>query len=134
MGRKISKLELADKFQFIIDEILAGIEIFYNISRVFSFESDEYKKPYLDAFNKVNDHLLNFSVGLVDKMDNSEACYIIYKILKTFCTTSYTDLPDIIRDTTNFEKWMKVHFFVLQFKSQGELIKKTNNSEEIKIL
>merc|ERR1712151_897480 len=44
------------------------------------------------------------------------------------------DLPDIIRDTTNFEKWMKVHFFVLQFKSQGELIKKTNNSEEIKIL
>ena len=64
--------------------------------------------PYLNAFNRLNDHLLNFAVGLVDKMDNTEACYIIYKILKTFCQTSYTDLPDIIRDPTNFEKSLRL--------------------------
>ena len=144
--RKISKLELSDKFAFIIDEIIssfssgednkifAGIEVFYHISRIYSFESENYKMPYLNAFNRLNDHLLNFAVGLIDKMDNSEACYIIYKILKTFCLTSYTDLPDIIRDPSNFEKWMKIHFYVLQKKTQGELIKKTNKPEELKIL
>merc|ERR1712032_308855 len=144
--RKISKLELSDKFAFIIDEILAsfssgednkifaGIEVFYNISRIYSFESENYKMPYLNAFNKLNDHLLNFAVGLLDKMNNSEASYIIYKILKTFCQTSYTDLPDIIRDPSNFEKWMKIHFYVIQMKTEGELIKKSNKSEEIKIL
>merc|ERR1712032_242579 len=144
--RKISKLELADKFAFIIDEILAafasgednkifaGIEIFSQISRIFCFESDTYKLPYSNAFNRLNDHLLNFSVGLIEKMDNTDACYIIYKILKTFCQTSYTELPDIIRDPSNFEKWMKIHFYVLQKKSEGELTKKTNKAEEIKIL
>lgn len=144
--RKICKLELGDKFSFIIDEILqsftsgedkkifAGIEIFYNISRIFSFESESYKMPYLKAFNILNDHLLNFAVGLVDKLDNNEACIIIKKILKTFCETSHTDLPDIIRDPNNFEKWMRIHFFVLQKKTPGDLIKKTNNPEEIKIL
>lgn len=144
--RKISKLELKDKFAFIIDEILAsfssgednkifaGIEIFYNISKIYSFESEIYKLPYLNAFNRLNDHLLNFAVSLVDKMDNIEASYIIFKILKTFCQTSYTDLPDIIRVPANFEKWMKIHFYVLEKKSQGELTKKTNNPQEIKIL
>jgi hypothetical protein len=144
--KKISKFELSDKFAFIIDEILAsfssgedykifaGIEIFYHISKIFSFETDKYKIPYLNAFNRLNDHLLNFAISLIDKMDNKEASYIIYIILKIFCQSSYTDLPDIIRVPSNFEKWMKIHFFVLQKKSQGELIKKTNNPQEIKIL
>ena len=86
--RKISKLELSDKFAFIIDEIIssfssgednkifAGIEVFYHISRIYSFESENYKMPYLNAFNRLNDHLLNFAVGLVDM--NTSSMYAIY--------------------------------------------------------
>lgn len=144
--KKISKFELGNKFSFVIDNIIhcfqsqednkifAGIIIFYNISKLYAYETGEYKQPYVDAFAKLHDYLMNFILGLIDKFENSEACFIIYKIIKIYSLSTQTELNDLLVNPVNLEKWYSVVLFVLQKKYSGDLIKKSNDSQEIKIL
>jgi len=144
--KKICKFELGNKFSFVIDNIIdcftsgedskifAGVIIFYNISKLYSVESGEYKLPYSKAFIKLHDFLMNFILTLLDKFENPEACFIIYKIIKIYFLSTQTDLNDLITHPLNMEKWMKVLIYVLEKKYSGDLIKKTNNSSEIKFL
>jgi len=144
--KKICKFELKDKFAFVIDNIIscflsgeddkifAGVMIFYNISKLFSIESGEYKIPYTQAFLRLHDFLMNFILTLLEKLDNPEACFIIYKIIKIYFLSTQTDLNELVTNAVNLEKWMSVLLFILDKKYSGELIKKTNDSTEIKIL
>lgn len=144
--KKICKFELSNKFSFVIDNIIAcftsgedakifaGVIIFYNISKLFSVESGEYKLPYTNAFLKLHDFLMNFILTLLDKYENPEACFIIYKIIKIYFLSTQTDLNDIVTNPDNMEKWMKVLLYILEKKYTGDLIKKTNDTSEIKIL
>lgn len=144
--KKICKFELGNKFSFVIDNIIscftsgddskifAGVIIFYNISKLYSVESGDYKLPYTSAFLKLHDFLMNFILTLLDKFENPEACYIIYKIIKIYFLSTQTDLNDLITNPTNLEKWMKVLLYILEKKYTGDLIKKSNDSAEIKFL
>lgn len=144
--KKIAKFELSNKFSFVIDNIIksfasgednkifAGIIIFYNIAKLYSFETGDYKIPYTDAFNKMHDYLMNFIVHLIDNFDNPEACYIIYKIIKIYFLSTQTDLNDFVTYPINLEKWMNVLLFILEKKYSNELVKITENSEDQKHL
>ena len=144
--KKICKFELGDKFAFVIDNIIscftsgedskifAGVIIFYNISKLYSVESGDYKLPYTKAFLKLHDFLMNFILTLLDKFENLEACYIIYKIIKIYFLSTQTDLNDFITNPLNLEKWMKVLLYILGKKYCGDLIKKTTDNTEIKLL
>ncbi len=110
--KKISKFELGNKFAFVIDNIIScftsgedskiftGVIIFYNISKLYSSESGEYKLPYTNAFLKLHDFLMNFILTLLDKFEKPEACYIIYKIIKIYFLSTQTDLNNY-QDTDN---------------------------------
>lgn len=144
--KKICKFELGNKFAFVIDNIVscftsgedskifAGVVIFYNISKLYSVESGEYKIPYTNAFLKLHDFLMNFILTLLDKFENPEACFIIYKIIKIYFLSTQTDINDLITNPLNLEKWMKVLLYILEKKYSGDLIKKTNDSSETKFL
>ncbi len=144
--KKICKFELKDKFSFVIDNIVscftsnddskifAGVIIFYNISKLFSVESGEYKIPYTNAFLRLHDYLMNFIITLLDKFDNPEACYIIYKIVKIYFLSTQTDLNELVTNSVNLEKWMSVLLFILERKYTGVLVIKTDDYSQIKIL
>ncbi len=144
--KKICKLKLKDKFSFVIDNIVKcftskddskifdGVIIFYNISKLFSFELGEYKIPYTNAFLRLHDYLMNFIVTLLDKFDNLEACYIIYKIVKIYFLSTRTDLNKLITNSLNLDRWMSVLLFILERKYTKELVIKTDDCSQIKIL
>jgi len=144
--KKIAKYEMKNKFKFIIDKIIgcfesgiddkifAGIIIFYNIAKVFSFESGDLKDPYMQAFYKTHDYLINFIPGLLENFENEKACLIIYYIIKTYFLSSTLTLDSIILKAENVEKWLSVLIAILEKKYSGDLIKKTEKPEEIKIL
>jgi len=144
--KKIANYELGNKFFFIIDKIIecfnsgldnkifAGIIIFYNITKTFSFGSKEQKIHFKKALDKIHDYLINFIPGLLENFHNEKACSITYYIIKTYYLSSNLYLYDIIVKSENIEKWLNILINILQKKYYGELLKKTEKSEEIKIL
>lgn len=144
--KKIAKYELKDKFEFIIDKIIecfisgidnkifTGIIIFYNIAKVYSFESGDLKKPYIHALYKTHDYLINFIPGLLENFENEKACLIIYYIIKTYFLSGSYNLDKIILKVENIEKWLLVLISILEKQYSGDLIRKTEKTEEIKIL
>lgn len=144
--KKIAKFELSNKFSFIIDKIIecfnsnedekifAGIIIFYTIAKTFSLDSGDLKTPYVAAFQKVHDYLLNFIPNLLENFNNEKACLIMYYIIKTYYLSTTLKLEEIIKVKPNIEKWLHILIVILDKKYSGDLIKKTEKTEEIKIL
>lgn len=144
--KKISLYELGKDFNFIInrieecfnsgneDKIFAAIFVFSNIAKVFSFESGDIATPYENAFIKMHDYLINFLPHLLDNFENEKACYIAYYILKIYYLSSTRKLGLIIKSKENANKWLLVLLSILEKKYKGDLIKKSEKPEEIKIL
>lgn len=144
--KKIAKYELKNKFNFIIDKIIecfesgidnkifAGIIIFYNIAKIFSFETGDLKEPYTQALYRTHDYLVNFVPGLLENFETEKACLITYYIIKTYFLSSTLTLDSIILKAENIEKWLCILIAILEKKYKGDLIKKTEKPEEIKIL
>ena len=99
-----------------------------------SFESGDLVKPYLDAFSKVHDYLVNFIPNLLENFEQPKACVITYYIIKTYFLSSTTKLNEIITRPENIEKWFAILISILEKKYSGELIKKTEIPDQIKIL
>jgi hypothetical protein len=129
----INKIE--DCFNSRDDEkIYAGIIVFCNIAKVFSFESGDIVEPYIKAFNRMHDYFINFLPHLLNNFENEKACYIAYYIIKIYHLSSTRKIDVIIRSSENANNWLFVLLSILEKKYTGELIKKTEKPEEIKIL
>lgn len=144
--KKISLYELGKEFSFIInnieecfnsnneDKIYGAIIIFYNIAKAFSYESGDIIIPYIKAFNRMHDYFINFLPHLLNNFENEKACYIAYYIIKIYYLSTTRKLDDVIKNTENAQKWFFVLQTILEKKYKGDLVKKTEKTEEIKIL
>jgi len=144
--KKISLYELGKDFKFIInsiedcfnsrddDKIYGAIIVFCNIAKVFSYESGDIAAPYVEAFNRMHDYFINFLPHLLNNFENEKACHIAYYIIKIYYLSSTRKLDVIIRSSENANKWLFILHSILEKKYKGDLIKKSEKPEEIKIL
>ena len=82
----------------------------------------------------MHDYFINFLPHLLNNFENEKACFIAYYIIKIYFLSSKKKLDSIIISYENANKWLYTLLSILEKKYKGELIKKTEKPEEIKIL
>jgi hypothetical protein len=138
--KKILKYDFRDKWttftQTVINlfttaddkSIYVGIIALHQLSKIYEFETGEYKKAYNVTFELVQPYLIAFLDKLIGNLQNDQASLICYKIIKIFFKSIQLEVGQAIMKKENFETWMTILIKVI--KNEGITAEKTDNHEE----
>jgi len=115
-------------------KIYAGVIAFFQISKIYEFESGDYKVDYNTAIDLLNPYLISFLNNLYTNLGNSHAAFIYYKILKIFFKSIQLGASKQLFQEKNFETWNTFIIAAIRFPLSPELLQKTEKTEEIKLL
>lgn len=117
--RKILKLDYSRiwKEEFLKDliglflsknesKIYAGLTIFYQLSKLYEYESTKNRIDYEFAFEKIFPYLTEFFNNVKLKLDDEVCIIILKKILKIVYKTINSDIPTILLDFNNFSTYI----------------------------
>lgn len=116
-------------------KISAGIVCFFQVSKIYEFESGVHKESYKKSFEILSPYFLSFLNNLiqVEKGLSDEASFLIYKIFKIFYKTIQMDISPMITDEKNFETWNLYLITVMMMNQTNvnpNLLVKTEKPEE----
>lgn len=94
-------------------QIYAGLSLYYEITKVYEFETNTNRALYLETFNNILPGITAFADNLKDKLDHEVGLVILKKILKIFYRTIQSSLPKLLQETTYFEKWLFILLTVI---------------------
>lgn len=115
-------------------KIYAGVISFFQISKIFEFESGEYKADYNASLEVLNTYLHNFLNNLYTNLSNAHAAYIYYKILKIFFKSIQLSASKILFEEKNFETWNMFAIAAIRLALPSDITTKTEKTEEISAL
>ncbi len=115
-------------------KIYAGVIAFFQISKIFEFESGDYKSDYNTSLEHINAYLISFLNNLYSTLSNSHAAYIYFKILKIFFKSIQLGASKILFEEKNFESWNMFTIAAIRFSLAPELVQKTEKTDEISLL
>jgi hypothetical protein len=115
-------------------KIYTGVIAFFQISKIFEFESGEYKADYNSSLEVLNSYLLAFLNNLYSNLSNAHAAYIYYKIIKIFFKSIQLGASKILFEEKNFETWNYFAISAIKFALPSELTYKTEKTDEISTL
>jgi hypothetical protein len=108
--------------------IYTGIIAFHQLSKLYEFETGEYKKNYNIAFDAAHPFFLAFLDNLVPKLQNDHAALLCNKILKIFFKSIQLDISKTITDKTNFNTWITYMLKIINYEGVNQ--EKTENPDE----
>lgn len=122
--------------------IYAGLCVFYQLCKIYEFETNKKRGKFLEIFNEVFPVLLLFADDLKDKLTNEVAIIVLQKILKIIYKVIQTDIPALLIEERNFDKILIVVFSVMNlenpnmmaFPKNTQEINQLNNSEFWKLM
>jgi hypothetical protein len=97
-----------------LKQIYTGINLFYQLSKVFEFDNKEHQKIYNEELIRVNDYLLSTLYECKD-INNSLQAKFSYKIIKIFFMSFQGDIPELFSQENIFSKW--VNFIINVIKN-----------------
>ena len=111
--------------------VFTGIMAFSQISKVFEFESGDYKESYKKAFEILNPYFLTILSRTDTFLTSERGSLIIYKIFKIFFRSIQLDICPIILDEKIFESWNLSFITALNFALPLEFSTKSEKSDVI---
>lgn len=118
--RKIFKLDFVKCWQKeSISEIIAlfesqneskiycGLTIFYQLTKLYEFESAKNRIEYDAAFNSIITYLSQFLKNVFNKLDNEVGLVILKKILKIIYRTICSDIPLSLVNKDTFQFYLQ---------------------------
>ena len=110
-----------------LKQMYAGINLFYQLSKVFEFDNKEHQKIYNEELIRVNDYLLSTLYECKD-INNSLQAKFSYKIIKIFFMSFQGNIPELFTQENIFSKW--VNFIINVIKNPINKINiDTNNNK-----
>ena len=114
-----------------LKQIYAGIILFYQLSKIFEFDSEEYQKIYNDELLKVNGYLLSSLYDCKD-INNSIQAQFAYKILKIFFMSFQGAIPELFTQEKIFDQWINFIISVIKTPiSENNININSNNRKNI---
>ena len=113
-----------------LKNIYAGINLFYQLSKVFEFDNKEYQKIYNEELIKVNDYLLSTLYECKD-INNSLQAKFSYKIIKIFFMSFQGDIPELFTPENIFSKWINFIINIIKNPINQINIDTNNNKNNI---
>jgi len=110
--------------------IYAGINLFYQLSKVFEFDNKEHQKIYNEELIKANDCLLSTLYECKD-LNNSLQAKFLYKIIKIFFMSFQGDIPDLFSQENIFSKWINYIINIIKSPINQINIDTNNNKNNI---
>lgn len=97
--------------------IIAGIMLFYQLSKIFEFEDKKPLENYNEVLIKVNNKLI-FFLNECKNLKNSVEATVVYKLIKIFFKNFQGNVPEIFKNEEIFNSWSE--FIVLMIKTPLE--------------
>ena len=113
-----------------LKHIYAGINLFYQLSKVFEFDNKEHQKIYNEELIKVNDYLLSTLYECKD-INNSLQAKFSYKIIKIFFLSFQGDIPELFTLENIFSKWINFIINIIKTPINQININTNNNKNNI---
>ena len=97
--------------------IIAGIMLFYQLSKIFEFEDKKPLENYNEVLIKVNNKLI-FFLNECKNLKNSVEATVVYKLIRIFFKNFQGNVPEIFKNEEVFNSWSE--FIVLMIKTPLE--------------
>ena len=111
-----------------LKQTYAGIILFYQLSKIFEFDSEENQKIYNEELIKVNNYLLSSLYECKD-INNAIQAQFAYKILKIFFKSFQGAIPELFTQEKIFEQW--INFITNVIKNPVNESNMNNNKKNI---
>jgi hypothetical protein len=138
--KKILKYDFKDKWTSFTQTVLGffntgddkniytGIIAFHQLSKIYEFETGDYKKAYNASFDAIQPYLISFLDKLLGNLQNDQAALICYKIIKIFFKSIQLEVSQSIMKSETFDTWMTT--LVKIMKSETITHDKVDNQEQ----
>ena len=113
-----------------LKQTYAGIILFYQLSKIFEFDSEDNQKIYNEELIKVNDYLLSSLYECKD-INNSIQAQFAYKILKIFFMSFQGAIPELFTQEKIFDQWINYIINIIKNPiSENNLDVNNNNNNK----
>ena len=114
-----------------LKQTYAGIVLFYQLSKIFEFDSEENQKIYEQELIKVNTYLLSSLYECKD-INNGVQAQFAYKIIKIFFKSFQGAIPEFFTQENIFEQWINYIINVIKVPINQENLNNSINTNNVK--
>ena len=114
-----------------LKQTYAGIVLFYQLSKIFEFDSEENQKIYEQELIKVNTYLLSSLYECKD-INNGVQAQFAYKIIKIFFKSFQGAIPEFFTQENIFEQWINYIINVIKVPINQENLNNSINTSNNK--
>lgn len=111
-------------------KIYCGITIFYQLAKIYEFETARNRADYEECFVQLFSYLSEFLKQVKNNIDNEIGLVILKKILKLTYRTVNSDIPAVLCENGAFEFWIMSIIEVVN-NLKGEAKEQSRSSDEM---